>query len=99
MIVKKSNYKADEIILTNTDVLVMDKLIRIQLLNARKSKHITQKQLAELSGLSESCISNIESGSDSSPTLRSLVRYASALGIEIDINLKPSKIKEDEDNM
>lgn len=99
MIVKKSNYKADEIILTNTDVLVMDKLIRIQLLNARKSKHITQKQLAELSGLSESCISNIESGSDSSPTLRSLVRYASALGIEIDINLKPNKTKEDEDNM
>lgn len=69
--------------LTNTDFLIMDKLIRMQLFNARKAKHLTQKQLAEISGLSESCISNIESGSDQSPTLRSLVRYASALGIEI----------------
>ena len=69
--------------MNNTDALICDKLIRMQLLNARKSKHITQKQLAELSGLSESCISNIESGSDQSPTLRSLVRYATALGVEI----------------
>ena len=67
----------------NTDALICDKLIRMQLMNARKSKHITQKQLAEISGLSESCISNIESGSDQSPTLRSLVRYATALGVEI----------------
>ena len=55
--------------LTNTDVLIMDKMLRMQLTNIRKSKHLTQKQLSELSGLSESCISNIESGSDSSPTL------------------------------
>lgn len=68
---------------TNTDALIEDKLLRMQLANVRKSKHLTQKQLAELSGLSESCISNIESGSDSSPTLRSLIRYTSALGIEL----------------
>ena len=69
--------------LTNTDALIADKLLRMQLVNSRKAKHLTQKQLSEISGLSESCISNIESGSDSSPTLRSLMKYASALGVEL----------------
>ena len=40
-----------------------------------------------MSGLSESCISNIENGEQSSPTLRSLIRYATALGIEFYISL------------
>ena len=69
--------------LTNTDALIADKLLRMQLVNSRKAKHLTQKQLSEISGLSESCISNIESGFDSSPTLRSLMKYASALGVEL----------------
>lgn len=73
----------NKIVISNTDALVADKLIRMQLSNIRRSKHMTQKQLSELSGLSESCISNIESGADSSPTLRSLIRYTSALGVEL----------------
>ena len=68
--------------ITNTDALIADKLLRMELSNIRKSKNLTQKQLSKISGLSEGCISNIESGSDSSPTLRSLMRYATALGIE-----------------
>jgi len=76
-----------ELTITNTDALISDKLIRMQLANIRKSKHLTQKQVSEMSGLSESCISNIESGSDSSPTMRSLIRYATALGIELYIKL------------
>ena len=71
--------------LSNIDALAADKLLRMRLTDIRKSKHITQKQLSELSGLSESCISNIESGSDTSPTLRSLIKYATALGVEFDI--------------
>ena len=67
----------------NTDFLIQDKLIRMQLTDIRKSKHLTQKQMSELSGLSASCISNIESGENSSPTLRSLIRYANALGVNI----------------
>lgn len=71
---------------SNTDAMINDKMLRIQLTNARKSKHISQKELAKLSGLSESCISNIESGESSSPTLRSLVKYTTALGIELSID-------------
>lgn len=74
--------------MTNTDALIDDKLIRMQLVNMRKAMHLTQKQVAETSGLSESCISNIESGSDSSPTLRSLMRYATAIGVEFYIRPK-----------
>ena len=71
----------------NTDAMINDKLLRMQLANARKSKNLSQKELAKLSGLSESCISNIESGESSSPTLRSLVKYATALDIELSINI------------
>lgn len=78
---------------TNTDIMVADKLLRIELANARKSKHLSQKQVSQLSGLSESCISNIESGEESSPTLRSLIRYATAIGVELYINLSPEGVK------
>lgn len=77
--------------LSNSDIMIADKLLRMQLTDIRKSKHITQKQLSEISGLSESCISNIETGEQSSPTLRSLIRYTSALGIELYINLEKEK--------
>jgi transcriptional regulator with XRE-family HTH domain len=69
--------------MNNTDLLVSDKLLRMELANIRKSKKMSQKDLSKVSGLSESCISNIESGEQSSPTLRSLIRYATALGVEI----------------
>jgi DNA-binding XRE family transcriptional regulator len=74
-------YKEDT--MDNTEAMIKDKTVRMQLVNARKAKKLTQKEVAAESGLSESCISNIESGSDSSPTLRSLIRYASAVGIEL----------------
>ena len=72
-------------IYSNTDAMINDKLLRLQLANVRKSKHISQKELSKLSGLSESCISNIESGENTSPTLRSLLKYATALDIELNI--------------
>lgn len=79
--------------LSNTDASIADKLLRMELANIRKAKHLTQKQLSEISGLSESCISNIESGEDSSPTLRSLIRYATALDIEFFIKTNKEETK------
>ena len=55
----------------------------MQLADIRKAKRLTQEQVSKLSGLSKSCISNIESGSDSSPTLRSLIRYMTAIDADI----------------
>lgn len=71
---------------SNTDNMIADRLIRMQLVNVRKQKNLTQKQLSTISGLSESCISSIESDLDHSPTLRSLLRYANALDIKIYIS-------------
>ena len=78
---------------SNTDAMINDKMLRMQLANARKAKHISQKELAKLSGLSESCISNIESGESSSPTLRSLIKYMIALEIELSVNYAHKNIR------
>lgn len=71
----------------NTEALIKDKLVRLQLTNARKAKKLTQQQVSEISGLSKSCISNIESGEDSSPTLRSIIKYCAAIGIDLYVDL------------
>ena len=73
--------------MNNTDVYIQDQFIRMRLTNIRKSRGLTQKQLSEMSGLSTATISNIEKG-DNSYTLRSLIRYAEALGYEINIDKK-----------
>jgi len=72
--------------MTNIESFIADKLFRKRLSNARKSLHLTQSQVAEKSGLSTSTISSIENiDGVTSPTLRSLIKYASAIGISIDI--------------
>lgn len=68
---------------SNIDNLIQDKLFRMQLANYRKEKHWTQEELAKRSGLSVSCISSIESGENSSPTLRSVMKYLTAVGVEL----------------
>lgn len=73
----------------NSEVYIQDQFIRMRLTKIRKSRGLTQKQVSELSGLSTTTISNIESG-DNSYTLRSLIRYADALGYEINIDKKVS---------
>ena len=73
--------------MNNIDIYIQDKFIRTRLASIRKSKGLTQKQLSEITGLSTTTISNIESG-DNSYTLRSLIRCAEALGYEINIDKK-----------
>jgi transcriptional regulator with XRE-family HTH domain len=48
----------------------------------RKEKKISQKELAASSGLSFSMISKLESGEQSNPTLETIEKIASALGVE-----------------
>lgn len=95
---KKKKEKLDGYINTsaysNADAMIDDKMLRMQLTNARKAKKISQKELSKLSGLSESCISNIESGESSSPTLRSLIKYTNALGIEIYIGIDNKSLQD-----
>ena len=72
----------------NIEISIQDRILRSQLANVRKAKHLTQEDVAKRSGLSISCISNIENGELSSPTLRSLLRYADALNVNLAVHLK-----------
>lgn len=84
---KKDYISSKQPTVENTNALISDRLLRMQLANIRKSKHLTQKQVSEITGLSESCISNIESSDTYSPTMRSLMKYTSALGVDFYIKL------------
>lgn len=52
---------------------------------ARLESHMTQKELAEKTGIRQSNISRIESGS-SSPTIETLARIAAGLGKQLKID-------------
>ena len=60
--------------------------IREQVVKAREEAHLTQKELAKLSGLTQSNISNIESGSNR-PTIATLKKIADALGKRLVVDL------------
>ena len=65
------------------DILIDTKLLRLELAEARKNRHLTQAQVANLSGLSKSTISNIESGEEKGVTLASIMKYARAIDCSI----------------
>lgn len=65
------------------DTLIDTKIFRTELAELRKSKHMTQAQVAEKSGLSKSTISNIESGEEKGVTLASIMKYARAIDASI----------------
>ena len=65
------------------DEFISTKLTKMQLVDMRKAKHLTQKEIAEKTGLSIQCISDIENTSGGNPTLKSLIKYLECLGLEI----------------
>ena len=59
------------------------RLTKMQLSDLRKIKHLTQKDVAQSTGLSVQCISDIENENSGNPTFKSLVKYLDCLGFEI----------------
>lgn len=62
------------------------------ILSARIEKGLTQKDLAQLTGISQADISRIENG-DANPTLDTIQRLAVALGCTLSIKLQPIQRK------
>jgi len=58
-----------------------------QIIEARKSMDMTQKELAERAGTKKSNISRLESGSYN-PSLDFLIKIAKSLGKDISINIR-----------
>ena len=76
----------EEIVLNTPDEFeqfLSKRLTKMQLSELRKSKGLSQKAIAEMSGLSVQCISDIESFNNCNPTLRSMIKYLDCLGYEI----------------
>ena len=58
---------------------------RKKLVLARKEAGLTQKQLGELSGLPYRAISRMETNTEVSPNIRTLFKYLTALGYDLEI--------------
>ena len=63
--------------------MISNRLTKMQLVELRKSKNLTQKDISDATGLSAQCISDIESENKGNPTLKSLIKYLDSLGMEI----------------
>ena len=81
-------YAEDENFRREADALDFEYQIIRAILNARQSKNITQKQLAELSGINQADISKLERG-NANPSVRTLKRLASALDMTVKIEFQP----------
>lgn len=67
------------------DLEIMDRMIRMQLQNARKSAGLSQIELSNISGMSKMTIYRIENDYDYTPTLQSIIKYANSLGYDFTI--------------
>lgn len=60
------------------------------MIDARKASGLTQKQLAEKTGIAQADISKLENGS-ANPSLRTLRRLAAGMGMQIKLEFVPAK--------
>lgn len=66
-----------------------DEFVIIQaMIDARKHSGLTQKQLAERTGIAQSDISKLENG-NANPSLRTLKRLAAGMGMKIKLEFSP----------
>lgn len=66
------------------------------LVEARQTKHVTQQQLAERTGIAQADISRLENG-NSNPTLRTLQRLADGLEMTVKVGFKDNSPNADVD--
>jgi len=60
------------------------------ILNGRKGKNLTQKQLSDLTGINQADISKIEKG-NANPSLRTLQRLAAGMDMNVRIEFVPNQ--------
>ena len=61
-----------------------------EMLRARSTAGLTQEAVAERMGTTKSAVSRLEAGGRLSPSVRTLQKYAQALGYEVEIRLVPT---------
>lgn len=58
------------------------------MIEARRTKNISQKELSDLTGITQSDISRIENG-NANPSIRTLQRLANGLGMKLKLEFIP----------
>lgn len=58
------------------------------MIDARQNRNITQKELAEITGIAQADISRMENG-NANPSLRTLQRLAAGLGMAVKVEFIP----------
>ena len=58
------------------------------IVEGREAKDLTQKQLAEVTGITQADISRLENGT-ANPSLRTLKRLAAGLGMDLKVEFRP----------
>ncbi len=79
---KKAEFKAEY------DALEPEFAIIQAMINARKSSGITQRQLAERTGIAQADISKLETGS-ANPSLKTMQRLASGMNMKLKVEFVP----------
>ena len=62
------------------------------MLKAREEQNLSQRQLADRTGITQADISKMETG-DANPTLETLKRLASGLGMTLNLSFSPVKAR------
>lgn len=70
------------------DVLEPEFQVINAIIDARKSRNLTQKQLAEITGINQADISKLENG-NANPSLRTLQRLAAGMGLTVKVEFVP----------
>lgn len=73
---------------TEWDALEPEFQIIKAMIDGRKEKNITQKELADLTGITQADISRIETG-NSNPSIQTLQRLAAGLGMRVKLEFVP----------
>jgi len=60
------------------------------MIDARKSKHLTQQQLSEITGITQADISRIENGTRN-PSLAMIKRLAAGMGMQLKLEFIPGE--------
>lgn len=71
------------------DALEPEFQIAKAMLDGRAARNLTQKELAEITGITQSDISKLENG-NANPSLRTLERLAAGLGMRIRLEFVPA---------
>ena len=71
------------------ETLEIEDTIIQTLIDARKSSGLTQKQLSEKTGITQSDISKLENG-NANPSIRTLKRLSNAMGMKLKVEFLPT---------